>query len=109
MALSDIEKKKFYHEERLNRDGWDAYCSTNKMMMQNGNWTLNQSENKTIFLNATIQENVDLKLALDPTQPHVIFGEKGLSKKGKDPSACSWYITYPRMQVTGNMILNNKK
>ena len=108
MALSDIENKKFYHEERLNRDGWDAFCSTNKMMMQNGNWTLNQSENKTIFLNATIQEDIDLKLTLDPTQPHVIFGENGLSKKGKDPSACSWYITYPRMQVTGNMILNNK-
>ena len=42
MALSDIEHEAFYHEERLNRDGWDAYCSTAKMMMQNGNWSLHR-------------------------------------------------------------------
>ena len=109
MALSDIEQEEFYHEERLNRDGWDAYCSTEKMDMQNGNWSLLQDAEDRIGLVATIQEEVQLDLTLDPAQPHVTFGEKGLSKKGAEKSACSWYITYPRLQVVGNLVLNNKK
>ena len=108
MALSDIGQEEFYHEERLNRDGWDAYCSTEKMDMQNGNWSLLQDAKDRIGLVATIQEEVQLDLTLDPAQPHVMFGEKGLSKKGAEKSACSWYITYPRLQVVGNIILNNK-
>ena len=108
MALSDIEQEEFYHEERLNRDGWDAYCSIEKMDMQNGNWTLLQDAEDRIDLVATIQEEVQLNLTLEPAQPHVTFGEKGLSKKGAEQSACSWYITYPRLQVVGNIILNNK-
>ena len=108
MALSDIEQEAFYHEERLNRDSWDAYCSTEKMDMQNGNWSLSQDDEGRIGLLATIQEEVQLNLTLDPAQPHVTFGEKGLSKKGAEKSACSWYITYPRLQIIGSIILNNK-
>ena len=108
MAFSDINQKGFYHEERLNRDGWDAYCSTNKMDMQNGNWTLTQDESYTMDLSATIQEDVEMRLQLKPAKPHVTFGENGLSTKGADRSACSWYITYPRLQITGEVVLNNK-
>lgn len=108
MALSDVDQKEFYHEERLNRDGWDAFCSTEKMEMQNGNWSLVQDAENRIELIATIQEEVQLNLTLDPAQPHVTFGENGLSKKGAETSACSWYITYPRLQITGDVILNNK-
>jgi predicted secreted hydrolase len=108
MAVSDIKRRTFYHEERLNRDGWDAFCSTQKMKMRNGNWTLEQYENERMELEATIQEEIALSLNLQPSQPHVLFGENGLSTKGADPSACSWYITYPRIEVEGQMQLDDK-
>ena len=57
-GCSDIKRRTFYHEERLNRDGWDAFCSTQKMKMRNGNWSLEQYENERMELEATIQEEI---------------------------------------------------
>ena len=51
------------------------------MEMQNGNWSLLQDDEDRIDLVATIQEEVQLNLTLDPVQPHVTFGEKVYQRK----------------------------
>ena len=82
MALSDIEQEAFYHEERLNRDGWDAYCSTEKMEMQNGNWSLLQDVEDRIDLVATIQEEVQLNLTLDPAPtPCYVWRKRSIKER----------------------------
>ena len=58
------------------------------MEMQNGNWSLSQDVEDRIDLVATIQEEVQLNLTLDPAQPHVTFGEKVYQRKApKNPHA----------------------
>ena len=42
-ALLDANGKTFLHEERLNRQGWDAAASTTALDVRNGNWSLRMS------------------------------------------------------------------
>lgn len=103
MALSDIEGEKFYHEERLNREGWDAGASVSDMDMFNGNWSLRRTDGEAMQLVASIQADILMSLQLNPEQPKVLFGDEGLSRKGAERSACSWYITFPRLAVEGKL------
>lgn len=108
MALSDLDGKKFYHEERLNREGWDAAASVKDMDMFNGNWSLHRTNGETMKLSASIRSEVQMTFTLDPLQPKVFFGKDGLSRKGADRSACSWYITFPRLGVEGSVEIDGK-
>lgn len=103
MALSDIGDNRFYHEERLNRDGWDASAGTGDLALKNGNWTLTRKQDDTMELWGTIRSDISFNLTLEPAQPLVIFGEDGLSRKGADPAACSWYLTFPRLRTAGTL------
>ena len=108
MALTDVEGKRFLHEERLNREGWDASARTDDLDLKNGNWSLRRTEGETMVLSAGIQTEAQLRLALEPAQPLVVFGKDGLSRKGADPSACSWYLTFPRLRVSGELEYNGR-
>mgnify|MGYP001819617300 CR=1 FL=1 len=108
MALTDVDGKRFYHEDRLNRDGWDAAARVGDLDLTNGNWSLRRTAGETMALDASIRSDVQLRFTLEPARPKVIFGENGLSRKGADPSACSWYITFPRLRVAGALELNGQ-
>lgn len=108
MALTDVDGKQFYHEERLNRDGWDAKAETDDLDLRNGNWTLRRTEGERMEISAGIRADVGFELELDPLQPKVFFGKDGVSRKGADPSACSWYITFPRLAVSGTLRQNGE-
>lgn len=109
MALSDLGGGKFYHEERLNRNGWDAFARVDDMEMFNGNWSLRRTFDERMELEASIRGDVQMAFTLEPLQPKVFFGDNGLSRKGADRSACSWYITFPRLRVTGSLELEGNQ
>lgn len=106
MALADPESGRFLHEERLNRDGWDAYAREGDLDLRNGNWSLRRIAERRIHLKGTVRGSVSLDLTLDAAKPLVTFGENGLSRKGAEPSAASWYLTFPRLAVTGRVMVN---
>ena len=108
MALTDVDGKQFYHEERLNRDGWDASASVADLDLVNGNWSLRRTDGEAMVLHAGIHTDVRFELMLEPVQPRVVFGKDGLSRKGAEFSACSWYITFPRLRVSGDLELNGE-
>lgn len=106
MALADPAGNRFLHEERLNRDGWDASASTDDLALRNGNWRLRRTTGERMELFGTVEGAVALRLQLEPTKPRVLFGDGGLSRKGSDPAAASWYISFPRLSVTGSLVLD---
>ncbi len=108
MALTDETRGRFVHEERFNRDGWDAHATVGDLDLRNGNWTLRRTAGESMELSAGIGADTQLSLTFTPAKPKVFFGENGLSKKGADASACSWYITYPRLKTTGQLELDGK-
>ncbi len=101
-ALSDAKGKTFTHEERLNREGWDAAASTSALDVRNGNWSL-RMDGEELHLSSTIHAEIELTLNLKPTKPLVVFGKDGVSRKGAAPGAASHYLTWPRLDARGTV------
>ena len=105
-ALSDLDNKKFHEEERLNRDGWDANATVGDLDLRNGNWMLKRTGKDQYTLRGTVRSDVVLNLELSAEKPAVVFGKNGVSQKGADPSAASYYITYSRLTASGSLRLD---
>tara|TARA_R110002096_G_scaffold44160_3_gene118806 strand:+ start:1065 stop:2186 length:1122 start_codon:yes stop_codon:yes gene_type:complete len=102
MGLSDVESGIFLHEERLNREGWDAGSEIGDLKVHNGNWTLSRDDEK-IQLRGSVLSEVTFDLMLEPSKGPVVFGEDGISRKGPEGTASSYYITFPRLEVSGQV------
>src|SRR5690606_13686677 len=44
-----------------------------------------------------------LELTLSPTQPQLLQGENGFSRKGPHPEQSSYYYSEPQLKVTGSI------
>lgn len=108
MALTDQENGRFYQEERLNRDGWDAGAKVGDLDVWNGNWSLAR-EGDSMVLKGSIRSDIAFTLRLTPKKRHVLFGENGISQKGANISAASYYITFPRLEATGTLSVSGEE
>ncbi len=101
-ALLDANSGAFRHEERLQRQGWDAFSSATTLDVRNANWSLKLDEATDRFqVTATVRAEAFLRLELEAVKPVVTFGEEGVSRKGAAASAASHYLTFPRLRAAG--------
>ncbi|MEX2578717.1 MAG: lipocalin-like domain-containing protein [Verrucomicrobiales bacterium] len=107
MGLSDPETGTFHHESRLNRGGWDAGAAIGGLDLSNGNWSLSGDE-ESMRLEGSIRSDAAFSLALKPRKSHVVFGEGGVSRKGPEGTAASYYITFPRLSAEGDVTLEGE-
>jgi len=105
MALLDVASGKYIHQQRLNRDGWDAFARTNALDVRNGNWSLRMTDvtNRTMALAGSVNGQGAYQLMLTPRQPLVSFGRDAVSRKAADPEAASYYLTFPRLAAAGTV------
>ncbi|MDR3457049.1 MAG: lipocalin-like domain-containing protein [Verrucomicrobiae bacterium] len=110
MALLDVKSGKFLHQQRLNRDGWDAFSATNGLDVQNSNWSLRMTDTnrETMDLRGSFGNGTSLQLELQPRKPLVVFGQNSVSRKAVDPSAASYYLTFPRLRAAGQVRLDDE-
>jgi predicted secreted hydrolase len=109
MAVLDVQTGKFIHQERLNRAGWDAAASGATLDVRNGGWSLRLTDSvaPSIELIGGVRAEAALALTLTPAKPLVVFGENGVSRKGADPTAASYYLTFSRLRATGKLTLGD--
>ena len=105
-AITNESEKSFVHEEKLNRGGILANSKIGDLDVFNESWLLKRIPSGEVNLQMSVK-NMQLLLRLKPITSLVTFGEKGVSKKGDDPTASSHYLTYPRMQSEGSMRLSD--
>ena len=105
MALLDVQSGTFLHQQRLNRDGWDAFSATNGLDVRNGNWSLHMTDTNrlTMALRGSLNGETSFQLELQPRKSLVVFGENSVSRKAADPSAASYYLTFPRLAANGTV------
>jgi len=105
MALLDVRSGRFLHQERLHREGWEATADTEGLALHNGPWSLvmTDSQSETMRLRGSIRGDVVFELALVPRKPLVVFGSDGVSRKGRSDTAASYYLTFPRLAVSGRV------
>lgn len=109
-ALLDVGGDRFLHQERLHREGWDAAAAVGRLDVRNGNWFLTGDPATTdgLRLGGSVRAEASWDLRLKPIKPLVTFGTNGVSRKGRDPSAASHYLTFPRLQVEGKLNLGGQ-
>jgi predicted secreted hydrolase len=106
-----VRGQRFLHEERLNRDGWNATASAQTLDVWNGNWSLRLDTNQAgtvLRLRGSVRAEVDFTLELTPLKPLVVFGKEGVSRKGAALTAASYYLTFPRLEASGKMTLQGR-
>jgi predicted secreted hydrolase len=101
-ALTDIDGKRFWYQERPNRQGPGiAGASFEKRRVWNGNWQAQwNGDDQTLD---AIADEFRFHLDLKPLKPPVINGENGLSVKADGPGHASYYVSFPRLSVNGNI------
>jgi predicted secreted hydrolase len=111
MALLDVGGQQFIHEERLNREGWDAAASSHTLDVRNGNWSLRLDTNNAttvLVLQGSVRAEAAFSLKLIPAKPLVVFGREGVSRKGAALTAASYYLTFPRLQASGQVTVQGQ-
>jgi len=110
-ALTDVQSNHFYFQERLNREGWDASASASTLDVRNGPWSLRlvESPKNQLELHGSIRGEASLALTFTPQKPLVRFGENGVSRKGAEPTAASYYLTFPRLHAEGTVSIGGNK
>jgi predicted secreted hydrolase len=102
LALSDIDSRRFHHEERVNRAGPGlAGVDSTTGQLWNGNWQVRWTGQEQRL--QAVSENFTLDLDLQPEKPLVIHGQNGVSIKGPRPGDASHYISFTRLKASGTL------
>lgn len=103
VALSDAASGKLLHGERSARAGFGlANARTGDADVAIRDWRLRRLPDGRW---ATRVAARDFALALDfaPTQPPLLQGQSGYSRKGPRPDAASYYYSVPHLKVSGTV------
>jgi predicted secreted hydrolase len=107
LALSDVDGGKFYHTERLNRQGPQvAGASEAEQKVWNGNWQVKWHQEDQQL--QAIDKTFTLNLTLHPEKPPVIQGQNGVSQKSAGVGHASHYISLTRLNSSGKIQLQGK-
>jgi predicted secreted hydrolase len=123
-AITDVRGKKLWHDQRIAR--WSgasaddptvgtAHASTQGTAITLQDWSLKRdaqglNANSAAKVSAQIRaNNFALDLQLLPTQPVLLQGKQGLSRKGPDAAQASYYYSQPQLQVQGIITLQGKR
>lgn len=101
-ALSDPALGHLLHDQRSARAYDDlAAARTGETDVRIDDWSLVRSGDA---YRARIEgDELALELEATPTQPVLLEGERGFSRKGPLPSQASWYYSEPQLRVTGHV------
>jgi predicted secreted hydrolase len=111
LALSDIDGGQFFHTERLNRSGPGiAGADLKQARVWNGNW---QAQWTLPAVGAqkleAVADRFSFDLSLKSEKPPVIHGIDGVSQKAEGAGKASHYISFTRLETTGEIVLDGKR
>lgn len=106
-AISDLEGKRFFFFERLNRAGvqW-AGANPTRYHVWNEDWEA-RLEGDVHVLSAS-DGSCTLALRLTPEKLPVIHGQDGISKKGASAGNASHYYSYTRLHTSGTITVDGQ-
>ena len=106
-AITDVQGKKLWHDQRIARDGFGVASSSElDMAMKLRDWSLVANGKRyTAELPAS---DFGLKLQFNETQAALLQGKNGLSRKGPDEKQASYYYSQPQLATTGSLRLKDK-
>jgi predicted secreted hydrolase len=101
-AISDPKRGRIWQDQRIRRAGLGlAEAATGDANVRIDRWSLKRD---AAAYSARIDaEDFSLDLKLEQTQPLMLNGDAGISRKGPAEKAASHYYSLPHMRVTGSI------
>ena len=107
-AISDPATKRLLHDQRVARAGFGlAEASATDLDVVIDDWSLKRSPDDRIVAKIGGTE-FTLDLAFTPTQPVLLQGVNGFSRKGPRPEQASHYYSMPHLEVSGTVTRGNR-
>ncbi len=107
-ALSDPSFGRLRHDQKIARAGFGlAGASEADTDLKLGRWTMRRTASGDYAIDLPARDFV-LTLSLSPTQPLMLQGETGYSRKGPRPEQASYYYSQPQLRVSGSVTRGGK-
>ncbi|MBK6387767.1 MAG: carotenoid 1,2-hydratase [Rhodoferax sp.] len=110
-AITDVQGKKLWHDQRIGRSSGEqdikgASASEMDTGVRLRDWSLVRrgGEYTAVVLGADFQLNLQFR----ETQPLMLQGDKGLSRKGPQPQQASFYYSKPQLAVAGSLTVKGQ-
>lgn len=102
-ALSDPAVGRLLHDQKSARAGFGhAWAREGDTDVRLGSWSFVRSGDGSYQANIEGREFA-FRLTLAPTQPLMLQGEAGYSRKGPQPGQSSYYYSEPHLRVSGSV------
>jgi predicted secreted hydrolase len=102
-AVSDPAHGRLRHDQRAAREGFGlARASVTDTDVSIDDWHLQREPGGTYSVSLPAR-GLKLELRLEPTQPVLLQGVKGFSRKGPLSTQASYYYSQPHLRVTGKL------
>lgn len=106
-AVSDVAAKKLWHDQRIARAGFEvANASEQDTAITLRDWSL--VRDATQYTAMAKGNGFQFTLTLRESQPLLLQGDQGLSRKGPDAQQASYYYSLPQLQVAGSLALGGR-
>jgi predicted secreted hydrolase len=108
-ALSDPARGRLIHDQRIARQGFgiaEAHESDARIALLD--WHLSRRADGVFHATAHARDFV-LDLAFTPTQPAMLNGDRGYSRKGPRPEQASYYYSVPQLAVAGTVVREGQR
>jgi predicted secreted hydrolase len=104
-ALTDVQGGRLRHDQRIAREGFGiASAAQGDAAIRLRDWSL-QREAGGAWQTRVAADDFTLDLRCAPTQPLLLQGRQGLSRKGPDEAQASYYYSEPQLAVSGTLSL----
>lgn len=112
-ALSDLPQQRLRHDQRIARAGFgiaEAALADTRVHLRD--WRLERSGGSGPSSYRTAVASDSARFAFDlelrATQPLLLQGDAGYSRKGPQPSQASHYVSEPQLAVTGRLLRDGR-
>ncbi len=101
-ALADPRKDRLAHDQRIARAlAPIVEARTGDTDVRIEDWSLRRDQGT--YRTRVVATGFEMDLAFVPTQPVLLQGDRGFSRKGPTPEAASYYYSEPQLRVSGRV------
>lgn len=106
-AVTDVEGAHLWHDQRIAREGFGiAEAAMGDARVRLRDWSLDRTGDTWHAVLPATDFALDLRCAA--TQPVLLQGEAGLSRKGPREEQASYYYSHPQLAVSGRLSLKGR-
>jgi predicted secreted hydrolase len=107
-AVAEPAAGRLRHAERSAREGFDlAYARQGRTDVRIHDWRLEQDGDR--YRARVGGDEFELQIDLERTQPVLLQGERGFSRKGPSATSASYYYSLPQLRVSGEIVVDGKR